>query len=217
MTDYREIADSEIDQDSPIVQPLMQALRDNTLAAIEQTADDTPYALKEWHPYNGVAIGDGNDGILWDFDEDGAVSSIETDTFVSGYEYRFVFTDVTHSVSSGEDLTLQLYDVLNDTYTPSSGSVLLSFTGGASFTIDGFVDVINPTVTGRGAAIDISVTGYDDAVSNNYGIRRTQTGILTHTNDRTSFSKAKIGIATPTAATFSRGTIRLFKRLSDYG
>ena len=76
MPDHTTIVDEQIDQNSPVTQPLMFALRDNIEAS-------------QWHPY------DDGDGVLWDFDEDGSIGTVIGPTFEAGYSYLFTCTRIT--------------------------------------------------------------------------------------------------------------------------
>lgn len=93
MTTWTDIANSEVDQDSPITQTLMTALRDNPVAIAEQTAG-SPINQAAWHPYNSLEIGDGNDGVIWDRSIDGPVSTLDTPEFEDGYEYMLFIKDI---------------------------------------------------------------------------------------------------------------------------
>ena len=86
MTSYTAIANGDIDQDSPVTQPLVTALRDNPIA-IAEGSSGAPVMTSGWHPYDMVNMGDANDGAFYDFAVDGALASVVTPTFVDGYEY----------------------------------------------------------------------------------------------------------------------------------
>lgn len=88
MTTWTEILTGQIDTDSPVTQPLLTALRDNVRAASEG-ATDGPVVAAGWHPYDIVDVGDGSDGLLYDFSVDGATFSVTSPTLEDGYEYAF--------------------------------------------------------------------------------------------------------------------------------
>ena len=86
MTTYTPIANSDIDQDSPVTSGLMAALRDNPLA-IGEGASGAPINQAFWHPYDSALVGDGNDGEFYDFATDGSSTAMETPTLTAGYDY----------------------------------------------------------------------------------------------------------------------------------
>ena len=106
MTTYTTIPDTDIDQDSPVTQPLMTALRDNPIA-IAEGASDAPVVAAGWHPYDMISVGDGNDGLIYDYAVDGGVTIIETPAFEDGYDYRVTFEDLGRTVSGNLQLTFQ--------------------------------------------------------------------------------------------------------------
>ena len=109
MTTYSPISNTELDQDSPITQPLMTALRDNPIA-ISEGATSAPIVATAWHPYDAVTVGDGADGIIYDFAVDGAASSVESPTFEDGYEYAFFVSGLSHSdTGTSRALQIELY------------------------------------------------------------------------------------------------------------
>ena len=70
-SDWTDISNSNIDQDSPATETLFQAIRDNINAS-------------QWNYY------DDSTGVIYDFAVDGAVSVITTPDFEDGYDYGFV-------------------------------------------------------------------------------------------------------------------------------
>lgn len=64
------------------------ALRDNPIA-IAEASSASPVNVYGWHPYDKVTVGDGKQGVIYDYSISGAVSSIVSPDFVDGYEYRF--------------------------------------------------------------------------------------------------------------------------------
>lgn len=106
MTTWLEIANGDVDQDSPVTQPLMTGLRDNVRAAAE-AATGAPINSAVLHPYDKVNIGDGADGLLYDFSVDGVVGSVETPAFEAGYSYVIIGRDVSHNFGSPANLLVQ--------------------------------------------------------------------------------------------------------------
>lgn len=99
MTSYVAIPDNNIDQDSPITQPLMTALRDNPIS-IAEGANGAPYMQTAWHPYNGLLVGDGNTGRIYNEPTDGAVTNITTPDFETGYDYQIVLASIDSGLGS---------------------------------------------------------------------------------------------------------------------
>ena len=102
MTTYTTIASTEIDQDSPITQPLMTKLRDNPIAMAE-SATGAAVIAQGWCPYDMVTVGDGNDGVIYDFAVDGAVATLDSPTFADGFTYRFYFEQILGSSTPTTD------------------------------------------------------------------------------------------------------------------
>ncbi len=132
MTTYTAIPNGDIDQDSPVTQPLMTLLRDNPIA-ISEGSTGAPYAQAAWHPYNGVTIGDGNNGGFYDQTTDGAVSSITTPDFEDGYEYLVRLQQISVSFS-GATLAVDLYKETDGAYQNVSTSTAIT---NAAETLDG--------------------------------------------------------------------------------
>jgi hypothetical protein len=114
MATYRSIAGSETDANSPVTQTLMEALADNP-TAIAEGATDAPVVNAGWHPYDNIIMGDGNDGVFYDHSVDGNVSSVETPTFVDGYEYMVVITELSPTASA-QSLEIQLHEETDNAY-----------------------------------------------------------------------------------------------------
>lgn len=70
-SDWTDIPNNNIDQDSPATETLLTAIRDNINAA-------------QWNYY------DDSTGVIYDFAVDGAVSVITTPDFEDGYDYAFI-------------------------------------------------------------------------------------------------------------------------------
>ncbi|HCZ00185.1 MAG: hypothetical protein A3D16_12110 [Rhodobacterales bacterium RIFCSPHIGHO2_02_FULL_62_130] len=120
-TAYTGIPNGDIDQDSPVTQELITALRDDPIA-IAEGAIGAPVTAAGWHPYNSTLNGTG-DGKFYDFAVHGAVASIETPAFADGYEYMIIFDDL-KKAGTGVDFRIELYRDTAAAY--SSAFVLLS-------------------------------------------------------------------------------------------
>lgn len=130
MATFREIATTETDPQAPVTSALMKALDDNVDATAEG-AVDAPVNSTGWHPYDMVFVGDGNDGLFYDFAVHGAVSSITTPTFVDGYDYLVRFRSL--SPSAGGILRM------------AAASISAGLVAGDAFS--GFVEIVAPTLT----------------------------------------------------------------------
>lgn len=125
MADWTTITDTQVDPDAPLTSQLAYGWRDNVIAAREG-AVNSPYERSGWHPYNGVTIGDGATGVIYDFAVHGAVASVVSPDFEDGYEYMLVMSGIDSSgavdnfyieaykETSGAYLTL-----VTNTYAPS--------------------------------------------------------------------------------------------------
>ena len=116
MTTYTAIPNGDIDQDSPVTQPLMTLLRDNPISIAEGGANAV-IAQTGWHPYDMVTVGDGNDGVFYDFAIDGAVASVETPTFEAGYEYLLYLEDFGQAGGAGNIPQIDFYRTTDAAYT----------------------------------------------------------------------------------------------------
>lgn len=136
MTTYVSIPNGDIDQDSPITQPLMTALRDNPLAIAE--GDTTaPVNTAAWHAYNKVLNNDANTGVIWSFAVNGAVAAVTTPDFVDGFEYMLFFDSVRSSFGTTSNLQINLYREASAAYAGAIGvGIATSSTTPFSATID---------------------------------------------------------------------------------
>lgn len=107
MTTWTTITNAQTDQDSPITQTLVQALRDNVNAAAEG-ATGAPANIAGWHPYDMVDNDDGADGKAYDYSVDGATNGLEI-TLTAGFEYRFVFNGVSHGAGVSRNFLVDVY------------------------------------------------------------------------------------------------------------
>ncbi|HAF38622.1 MAG TPA: hypothetical protein DCG72_06510 [Gammaproteobacteria bacterium] len=108
MTTWLEIANGDVDQDSPVTQPLMTGLRDNVRAAAEG-ATGAPVLSAGWHPFDKGDTDSTEVGDVYDFSDDGTVSTITSPTFEDGYEYAFIFDGISSSNASVTAMNILLY------------------------------------------------------------------------------------------------------------
>lgn len=137
MTVYNATLDTQIDPDAPATSLLMYQMRDNPIAMADG-AVGAPYTAAGWHPYDGVSIGDGADGVIYDFAVNGSVASVETPDFINGYEYLILFRNINQPASN---TFIEWY-----CETSAAWSTPFLFGGGQ---IDALIEVLAPRMTSR--------------------------------------------------------------------
>lgn len=107
MTTYNAaaVSDATIAFQKPITLQQGRGLRDNAISMVE--GNGGAYVAAGWHPYDGVTIGDGADGVIYDFAVDGALNSVTSPDFVDGFEYLFRFDNI--SISNAQPIGVQWY------------------------------------------------------------------------------------------------------------
>lgn len=143
MTDYTDLLLANLEPGDPLTDEIVQAFYLNLLAAMEGSAggDGAPVNQAMWHPYDMVKVGDGNDGVFYDFAGDGAVASIDTPTFEDGYEYRVVGTSLGSSNGLAATLQVQFYKATDGALTSAQN---LGANGGSSNVLAFRFDVERP-------------------------------------------------------------------------
>lgn len=118
MTTYNgtAVADTTIAFQKGITLQQGRALRDNPIAIAEGSVG-APYTAAGWHPYDGVTIGDGADGVIYDFAVDGAVNSVTSPNFVDGYEYQIHLEGLTVNGGGTPTLGVQWYAQTSAVYS----------------------------------------------------------------------------------------------------
>jgi hypothetical protein len=149
MTTWTDIANGTIDQDSPVTQPLLTALRDNPIA-IAEGSSGAPLVATGWHPYNKTDTDGTEDGKLYDFATDGLVGSLETPAFADGYEYALFFKALGENAGVGNTLEVELYRQTDAAYTTLVVSQPLA---GGSTTVTGFLRIVYPRVSKVGHGV----------------------------------------------------------------
>lgn len=115
MTAWRDMPNSEFAQDAALKTETGVAFRDNPIA-IAEGSTDAPYVQAAWHPYDGVIIGDGNNGLIYDFSVDGSVASVTTPDFEDGYEYKLYVDRVAQTNISNGAVSMDLYKETDAAY-----------------------------------------------------------------------------------------------------
>lgn len=199
MTSYTAITNAEIDADSPVTQPLMTAMRDNPIA-ISEGSTNAPVNQTQWHPYDMVLVGDGNDGKFYDFAVDGASSAIETPAFADGYEYAIRFLNF--SISATNTVSVEIYSATDGTWVTLDSASL-----NATYSCVGFIEIRLPRVAANGWggfwAVSLSDTTGGAVMSG-----ATTADAVGST--RSKVSKARVAIAGGGAA--DAGSLYLYRR-----
>lgn len=120
--------------EDPVTVTLIRGLRDNALAQHEGVTD-APYSGLMWTPFDGVNIGDGNDGEVYNSGTDGSVASVEVGSLAPEYEYRILFYAV--GIVSVGTITIAL-----NTSGGYSGNHTLATMGSTSDEVSGYVDLV---------------------------------------------------------------------------
>lgn len=139
MTTWTEITNAQTDQDSPLTQTLVQALRDNVNAAAEG-ATGAPANIAGWHPYDMVDNDDGADGKVYDYSVDGSTTGLEI-TLSAGFEYLVFITDLSHGDGTSRNLLLDGYRAVAASYTNIYTS---SSTGSSGANANGWFELRHP-------------------------------------------------------------------------
>jgi hypothetical protein len=145
MTSYVSIPNGDIDQDSPITQPLMTALRDNPLA-ISEGDTTAPVNTSSWHAYNKVLNNDANTGVIWSFAVNGAVAAVTTPDFVDGFEYMLFFDNIRASIGITATMRINFY---RETSAAYAGVMGINITATSSSPVSATIDLLAMRQTRR--------------------------------------------------------------------
>jgi hypothetical protein len=181
--------------------------------AIAEMSVGASLFLGVWHPYDMTEAGTG-DGVIWSHAIDGAVSSIETPDFGSGYEYRLELEDVSNS-QGGSDIELEAYYFTSAAYSAAVALRTLPASPIGQLS-SGFVDLLRahdavkthaaPFVIGGSNFTQSRVSGVDAgalATGDNAG-----SAFFTHSTAQ-RIGKARLSIS---VGTFNGGLVRLLRR-----
>jgi hypothetical protein len=181
--------------------------------AIAEMSVGASLFLGAWHPYDMTEAGTG-DGVIWSHAADGAVSSIETPDFASGYEYRLEMEDVSNTTGA-VGIRIEAFYLTSAAYSTAVNirSVPASPAGQLS---SGFVDFLRahdvlkthvaPFACGGSNTTQARVAGIDEgalATGDNAGSL-----FFTHATAQ-RIGKARLSIS---AGTFNGGLVRLLRR-----
>lgn len=206
MTTYNDaaVSDASIAFQKPITLQQGRALRNNPIATAEG-ATDAPYVAAGWHPYDGVTVGDGADGVIYDFAVDGALGTIVSPNFVDGYEYQFIFNGL--SLSLAVDLTVEWYMESSAAY---SASYLLQSWPAGSYFLWGTITSVRPRITAKAFSF-VGEGVFNTALSNvsGVGLSGIPSGFVVRTLAQKVLN-ARFDVSG--SGTFDAGTIQMMKR-----
>lgn len=170
MTTYNAaaVSDAVIAYEKGITLQQGRALRDNPLAMAEG-ATGSPYIQQAWHPYDGVTVGDGATGLIYDFAVHGVVASVSTPNFEDGYEYRLRFSRFGHNSGSNQQMQIYLY---RETSASSTSPESISASVNNASYMHGFVEIYRPRVGEQYTSMFSSVVG--KAYHNQYDLTTAQ-------------------------------------------
>jgi len=120
----------------------LTALRDNPIAAREG-ATGAPYEASAWHPHDGVTIGDGATGLIYDQSVHGTVATLETTAWADGYEYRFIYEGLRHNSGSNQSFRVEFYKSADASYVSAINIGGLA-SSGSDF--NGYSEVYRPRI-----------------------------------------------------------------------
>ena len=170
--------------------------------AMARGENGSPYVEAGWHPYDGVTVGDGADGVIYDFAVDGALGSVETPDFADGYEYMII----------GRGLSDQ-----------QSGQLRFDWWRETSAAWTGYAIIDRPGLSGH-PTYDLKIEAFAPRAVSNFMFFNLASTDVAPANDMTALvnynqklaltTAQKIGKArlTLTANTFAAGKIYMFKR-----
>jgi hypothetical protein len=204
VTTWLEIANGDVDQDSPVTQPLMTGLRDNVRAAAEGSTG-APVLSAGWHPYDKADTDSSAVGDVYDFSTDGALATVTSPTFENGYEYAFIFDGVSSNNASATTLNIALYRDTSAAY--STALPIMSGLTGASELVFGTLQVQLPRVarwmhSTKWIAEGHSITGSSLSVTSG-----TDANITTGAKQTVSLARFSFNFGS-----FDGGTIRMIRR-----
>lgn len=204
MTEYVAIPDSDLEAGDGIKSEHALAFNNNVLAINEM--DATALAAGAF-PAGPWLIEDGAGGAdpVYDFDTDGAVSSVTTPDFASGYDYQIVFEEL--SPSANGSVFIKWYR-----------SELVSYTANYALASFGLVAAVYCKILIDAPARVVKKQIYDVNISSGFRIDENFHDALTFFEPKrvlisnTTASSTGHAVISVSAGTFDNGKIWLFKR-----
>ena len=149
------VSNTAIAFQKPITLQQGRALRDNP-EAIREAISGAPYIAQEWHPYNGVTIGDGNTGLFYDIAVHGVVASVETPNWADDYEYMVSCIGISANGVSA-NFQVAVYPETTAAYTATVP--IIAFTNPAAAIVSR-VTFYSPRLVQTAMAFDTETTSY---------------------------------------------------------
>lgn len=152
------VSNTAIAFQKPITLQQGRALRDNP-EAIREAIPGAPYIAQEWHPYNGVSVGDGNTGLFYDFAVHGVVASVETPNWADDYEYMVSCIGISgNGIGTGSvNFQVAVYPETSAAYTATVP--ITAFTNAAAAIVSR-VTFYSPRLVQTAMAFDTETTSY---------------------------------------------------------
>ena len=204
MATYTAITGGQLDQDSPINQPLMTALAYNVEAYME-TDPSAPFGAYAWQ------IEDGADGTEPFYVQavDGSANAVETPTFLPGWEYMILGHGLSVDGAATEtNIDIQLYTTNSASYSDAAAIFTTSAVTAQGFSFQAHIKF---PMWGRTIHFVESLAASHDTSS---GAAFSNHLFFRNTSDST-ISKARIKCADPLKS-FDAGKMYLLKR-AEYG
>ncbi len=168
------VSDSAIAYEKPVLLQQGRALRDNPIAQ-SQGAAGAPYDHHFWHPYNGVLIGDGMTGAIYDFGTAGVVPNVVSPDFSDSYEYLFFIRGIS-SAGSVNAFQMELYRETTAAYAGAVALITVSTLPITSIHAD--VEVLRPRDVAN--ACMVTAIGRDTGGTTGTGSSTVDGGIVYH-------------------------------------
>ncbi len=207
MTDYSQITDAEIDQDSPARESLFAKLRNNVLSMFEN--DET--AVSAGVGAHGLWTLDtdaGTDGLLYDGDVDGSVTSISSGTFTDGYDYMLVLDEV-FIASDNSSASVEAHYVTSDEWV-SKTLVTTGVETHANYRMYGEVKILNPSLSSRG---HVGTSTVERPLITSNTTSTSEVSVI-HWRKSTAEKIDAIRLERPGSDTFSGGKVWLYRSIS---
>lgn len=189
------------DPDARITSDMAKGWWKNVIAAARGDTG-SPYIETAWHPYNGLTVGDGATGTIWNFATDGAVT-VDGPLFEDGFTYRLVVNGFTAtglgSVGDVAGVAARVIGATSGTAHLISTLVQLS-NGGDTRVGNGWCDLEYPRTSQRA----------------HHGMFATSAGsvggfsVLENTAQK--LSRYRLTFTTTGGATITGGTCRMFRK-----
>jgi hypothetical protein len=193
--------ESMTDPDARITSDMAKGWWKNVISAARGETG-SPYIETAWHPYNGVTVGDGATGTIWDFATDGAVT-VDGPLFQDGFTYRLVVNGFTASglgsVGAGAAIEARVIGATSGTAHLIENLASLAF-GGDTGAGNGWCDLEYPRT---------SQHRHHGMIANNVAA---PVGFLVSEGTAQKLSRYRLTFTTTGGATITGGRCRMFRK-----